>query len=202
MGKRVRQVYQFRIQLREVEPPVWRRIHVPETYTFWDLHVAIQDAMGWLDCHLHVFELTDPATGSKVEFGIPDDDVEEADRSQRPGWEYQIADYFSAVNPEAAYTYDFGDNWRHTVTLEEILPRVKWGRYPQCLDGARACPHEDCGGPPGYDRLLRILRNPAHEDYEDMRAWVGGRFDPEAFDPARVMFDDPEARWVASFVDL
>lgn len=201
MGQRFKRVYQFRVELQEVEPTVWRRIQVPETYSFWDLHVAIQDAMGWLDYHLHEFKLTDPASNRKVSFGIPDDELEEADLTMLPGWEYLIADHFSPANPVAAYTYDFGDDWQHTVTLEEILPKDKWGRYPRCLDGARACPHEDCGGPPGYDRLLRILRNPAHEDYEDMRAWVGEGFDPEAFNPAWVKFDDPHARWLISFID-
>lgn len=201
MGPRFKQVYQFRIQLREVKPPIWRRIQVPETYTFWDLHVAIQDAMGWFDCHLHVFQIPDPVSNRRVEFGIPDDDLHGDDRRELPGWEYQIADYFSPTNPVAAYTYDFGDNWRHTVTLEEVLPKVKRGRYPRCLDGARACPHEDCGGPPGYDRLLRILKKPSHEDYEDMRAWVGEGFDPDAFNPARVSFQDPDARWLLTFTD-
>ncbi len=46
-------IFQFKIVLHEVEPPVWRSVQVPETYSFWDLHVAIQDAMGWLDYHLH-----------------------------------------------------------------------------------------------------------------------------------------------------
>jgi len=201
VGRRFKRVYQFKIQLLDVEPPVWRRIQVPETYSFWDLHVAIQDAMGWTDCHLHVFELGDPATNRKVEFGIPDHDVEEADRRELPGWEYSIADFFSPSNLSARYVYDFGDNWRHSVVLEEIVPRVKWGRYPQCIDGARACPHEDCGGASGYAELLRILRNPRHEDHEQMRAWVGEGFDPEAFNPAWVKFDDPEARWLAAFVD-
>lgn len=52
-------VFQFKISLLGTDPPVWRRIQVPENYTFYDLHVAIQDAMGWLDYHLHMFEIED-----------------------------------------------------------------------------------------------------------------------------------------------
>jgi hypothetical protein len=50
-------VYQFKITLLEISPKIWRRIQVPEKYSFWDLHVAIQDAMGWDDMHLHVFKI-------------------------------------------------------------------------------------------------------------------------------------------------
>ena len=74
MRKRFNKVYQFKISLKGIRPPIWRRIQVPETYTFWDLHVAIQDSMGWLDCHLHEFEIIDPSTGMKVEIGIPIED--------------------------------------------------------------------------------------------------------------------------------
>ena len=52
-------VHQFLVVLSGTDPLVWRRIQVPEKYSFWDLHVAIQDAMGWLDYHLHEFRLLD-----------------------------------------------------------------------------------------------------------------------------------------------
>ena len=73
MKKKYAQVYQFKIALKGIKPPIWRRIQVPETYTFWDLHVAIQDAMGWEDYHLHGFELANPLTGLKQKIGIPDE---------------------------------------------------------------------------------------------------------------------------------
>lgn len=44
-------IYQFRATLLGIEPAIWRRIQVPENYSFWDLHMAIQDAMGWLKSH-------------------------------------------------------------------------------------------------------------------------------------------------------
>ncbi len=42
-------VHQFLVVLTGTDSLVWRRIQVPERYSFWDLHVAIQDAMGWKD---------------------------------------------------------------------------------------------------------------------------------------------------------
>ena len=74
MKRKFTRIYQFKITLEGIRPPIWRRIQVPETYTFWDLHVAIQDAMGWLDYHLHEFAIIDSATGSTVDIGFPDDD--------------------------------------------------------------------------------------------------------------------------------
>jgi hypothetical protein len=76
MKKIFKQVYQLKITLKHIKPPVWRRIQVPETYTFWDLHVAIQDAMGWTDTHLHRFNMTDPKTGILEERGYPDEDFD------------------------------------------------------------------------------------------------------------------------------
>jgi hypothetical protein len=56
---------QFKIELNDITPLIWRRIQVPSEYNFWDLHVAIQDAMGWLDYHLHHFEIKGKVKRSK-----------------------------------------------------------------------------------------------------------------------------------------
>jgi Plasmid pRiA4b ORF-3-like protein len=64
-------VHQFLIVLAGTDPLVWRRVQVPEGYSFWDLHVAIQDAMGWKDYHLHEFQLFDEAAQTLVSVGIP-----------------------------------------------------------------------------------------------------------------------------------
>jgi len=191
MKKQYNQVYQFKITLKGIKPPIWRRIQVPETYTFWDLHVAIQDAMGWIDYHLHEFELVNPATGLAVNIGIPGEDF---DREVLPDWKQNIADYFSMENRTASYVYDFGDNWEHKIQLEKILPREKGVKYPVCIKGKRACPPEDCGGIWGYEELLEIIRNPEHEEHEEMLEWLGGEFDPEDFDVEEVSFADPDKR--------
>lgn len=96
-------------------------------------------------------------------------------------------------NPSAYYVYDFGDSWEHEIRLEKILPREK-RKYPACIAGKRACPPEDCGGIWGYEEFLEIIKDPEHEEYEDMLDWVGGEFDPEHFDIEDVQFDDPVQR--------
>ena len=193
------EVYEFKVVLLEVAPPVWRTIQVPGTCSFWDLHVAIQDSMGWLDYHLHLFRVKRPDTGDAVQIGIPDDDAFEGDEPILPGWEVAIADYFTHPGAVARYEYDFGDGWEHEVTLEAIVPRQKGMRLPRCLGGERACPPEDCGGPPGYENLIAVIGDPSHEEHDSMLQWLGGRFDPERFNAKTVKFDDPRKRWALAF---
>jgi hypothetical protein len=193
------QVYQFKLVLVGVEPPIWRRIQVPETYSFWDLHVALQDAMGWLDYHLHVFRVTRPGTAFVEQVGIPDDDPFEGDKPTLPGWEIPITLHFPRPGTAVQYEYDFGDGWEHELTLEAILPKQAGQKYPVCVDGARACPPEDCGGVYGYENLLTVIQDPAHEEYESTVEWLGGRFDPDRFDAKRVKFDDPARRYRLAF---
>jgi Plasmid pRiA4b ORF-3-like protein len=87
----------------------------------------------------------------------------------------------------------------HELTLEAILPRQAGQKSPLCVDGARACPPEDCGGVYGYETLLTVIQDPAHEEYDSMLEWLGGRLDPDRFDPKRVKFDDPARRYRLAF---
>ena len=194
MKKGFDRVYQLRIALKYIEPPIWRRIQVPETYSFWDLHVAIQDAMGWVDYHLHEFEMNDPSTGEKRSIGIPDEDAAYWGREILADQQQMIADWFSMENKVAQYTYDFGDGWEHRIELEKILPRDSSIEYPTCIAGKRACPPEDCGGIGGYQDFLDAIRDPSHEQHEELLEWIGGEFDSEHFDVNQVRFDDPDIR--------
>jgi hypothetical protein len=191
MKKQFDQAYQFKITLQQISPQIWRRIQVPASYTFWDLHVAIQDSMGWTDTHLHEFRLKNPKTKRNINIGFPDEDF---GTKVSPGWKKKIADFFTEENSKADYAYDFGDGWHHEVELEAILPPQKGTKYPLCMDGKRACPPEDCGGPYGYQDFLDIIMDPAHEEHDSMLDWAGGEFHPEHFVCSEVIFDDPAER--------
>ncbi|MFH1233087.1 MAG: plasmid pRiA4b ORF-3 family protein [Patescibacteria group bacterium] len=197
MRKKFNQVYQFKISLNNIKPLIWRQIQVPETYSFWDLHVAIQDVMPWQDYHLHRFEIVDPRTKMKVEIGIPDE--EWMDSEELHGWEQKIADYFSMENNSADYIYDFGDDWYHKIKLEKIFDRDKNIKYPICVAGERACPPEDCGGICGYENFLQAIKNPKHEQHRELLEWIGGKFDPEFFNLKKIKFDNPDKRWKIAF---
>lgn len=198
MAAKFKNVYQFKIALDHITPLISRTIQVPENYSFWDLHVAIQDAMGWQDYHLHEFKLMDPKDRREKRIGIPDDE-NPFDYKTFPGWEEPIAEYFSLDNPFAEYDYDFGDNWEHTIKLEKILEKQPDTKYPVCIDGERACPPEDCGGPWGYTDLLEALADKNHEEHANMKRWLGGKLDSEGFDPKKVKFDNPHKRWKRAF---
>ncbi len=192
---RPRGVHQFLIVLNGTDPLVWRRVQVPEAYSFWDLHVAIQDAMGWLDYHLHEFRLVD-SDDTLVSIGIPTGE-EGDERPVLQGADIRIADYFERREwhaPPAIYAYDFGDDWEHTLAHEGKLMAAASITYPRCVGGARRCPPEDCGGVPGYVAFLEAIADPKHPEHKSMKEWAGP-FDPDAFDPRKVTFDDPRKRW-------
>jgi Plasmid pRiA4b ORF-3-like protein len=170
-----RQIFQLRIGLLEVEPEVWRRIAVPGGYTLDRVHRTIQYAMGWQDYHLHSFEV------DGGQFGVPDPDGE-LDLSD----ELDVRlDAVAGKDARFTYIYDFGDWWEHEVVVETVGLAEPDERYPLCLEGERACPPEDVGGPRGYAEFLRALRDPAHPEHDAMLDWIGRRFDPNFFDPER-----------------
>lgn len=192
-------MYQFLIVLCDTDPLVWRRIQVPLTYTFWDLHVAIQDAMGWQDYHLHEFQARRPRGRQMEIFGIPLGDSLEPGREVKPSRTKKIADYFDYGSLPCLYTYDLGDNWVHAVVVEGATVMRGPEGVVRCLGGARRCPPEDVGGKGGYQRFLEIIADPNDPEHEDYLGWVGGHYDPNDFDPAQVTFDDPQKRWDQAF---
>ena len=84
------------------------------------------------------------------------------------------------------YEYDFGDSWEHDVVVEARSAHRLGLRFGVCVDGANACPPEDCGGWPGYRSMLEALDDPTHEEHESYLAWLGGTFDPTSFELAEV----------------
>jgi hypothetical protein len=172
---------------------------VPSGYSFWDLHVAIQDAMGWLDYHLHLFHVRNPETGEFEAIGIPDNEPYLDEPPYLAGWEVPIARYFVKEGDAASCEYDFGDDWRHTVVLEGVETIRKGERQLSCLGGERRCPPEDCGGVHGYAELLEVMADVTHPERSAMLQWLGGANGPQAFSASDVKFDDPKVRWRAAF---
>ncbi|MBP7705925.1 MAG: plasmid pRiA4b ORF-3 family protein [Candidatus Aminicenantes bacterium] len=185
-------VRQFKITLLETDPPVWRRIQVPEYYTFYELHVAIQDAMGWLDSHLHDFKirpLRRACLGIRIESPFALDDLEE--EAPLLTTEVAVADFIKEPGDRALYTYDYGDDWQHDVLFEGSHPRERGKKYPTCVAGELAGPPEDCGGIPGYYDCVKALRE--SDNSEGLLDWLG-RWRPDRFDPTRIKFWSPLRR--------
>jgi hypothetical protein len=200
--RRPKSVFRFRIELKDAPFPIWRLIDVPENYSFWDLHVAIQDSMGWQDYHLHEFQATRPKSRLPEPVGLPHDEVMLPE--VLPGWEIPISKFFQKPGDAMEYLYDFGDGWQHEVTLAGIILAETGQRYPACVYGAGACPPEDCGGVGGYEHLLTVIQDEHHEEHSHLVTWLRGMspgnwpFDPERFDHQAVRFDSPKKRLRAS----
>jgi hypothetical protein len=166
-------IHQLKVTLLGMRPPIWRRIQVPSDVTLARLHDILQMTMGWHDSHLHQFRVGETTYGDP---GI----LENLDvRNERTARLNQVA---PGEKHKLYYEYDFGDGWEHEILVEKVLPPEPGVRYPLCLIGKRACPPEDCGGIWGYADLLEIIRDPEHDEHESMMEWLGGDFDPEAFD--------------------
>ncbi len=153
---------------------------------------------GWLDYHLHLFAVKHPYTRQVAHIGIPDDYGED---DFLPGWSTRINAYFGLTQRRARYDYDFGDNWRHDIHLEAIMPTEKGVTYPRCTGGRRQCPPEDCGGPSGYARFLEVMGDPDHPEHDDYLTWFGEPFDAGRFQPSQVVFGDPDRRWKYAFAE-
>jgi hypothetical protein len=172
--------YQIQVTLLEtLDPVVWRRLLVSAGIHLDRLHRVVQAAMGWQDYHLHVFEVDD------VRYGVPDPDWELDFIDERT---VTLADVVHGGRTRIGYTYDFGDSWEHEIVVEKTLTVEEGVRYPLCLGGGGACPPEDCGGTPGYQRLRETLDDPSDPEHEHMVSWIGlekaADFDPAAFDLA------------------
>ena len=292
MKTKFHEIFQFKIVLEPESnnPPIWRRIQVPSVYTFYDLHVAIQNAMGWNDEHLHYFEIKNPSSSFKAEIHYwfkdvlnqegydklmtefllnPEKCKEEYNKLKKmknsgelkKKWEEileeflgfdvdikfifssdyewlkdeiknkipqskyyefkkvflmktdslteyyfdnkaKISDFFAKVNRTGYYIYDLGDEWRHSLILEEVLPRGKWIVYPNCLEGEGSCPFENSGGYHAYLNYVEILKDHHHPEYNEVKDWIEmldlplwrgkiDNFDSEYFNPNEIEFEDP-----------
>ncbi len=168
-------IYQIKITLKNIKPAIWRRILVKADINLFTLHVILQEVMGWEGGHLHQFLINGEYYGQPdPEFDISEETINEKT--------VKLKDVVNKEKQKFHYDYDFGDDWRHELIIEKILPLGKGRYYPVCIDGARACPPEDCGGIPGYEDFLTAIKRPNHAEHEAVLEWIGGSFDPEEFD--------------------
>jgi Plasmid pRiA4b ORF-3-like protein len=174
-----REIYQIKVTLRGSQPTVWRRMQVKSDTTLAKLHRILQCVMGWEDVHLHNFVIQGQRYGVSAEH-------HHASRETRDERKCKLCEIVEATNGQFVYHYDLGDDWLHTLEIEKTFPPEERVRYPICLTGACACPPEAVGGIPGYENFLEALGNPKHSEHDELLEWIGGTFDPEAFDLIKV----------------
>lgn len=158
--------FQFKIQLKDISsPPVWRKIQVPAQFTFYRFHNVIQVAFGWKNYHL--FQFSSNGWRSKEFIGVPDGSY---DNNMVDSKKIKLNQVFDTPGQKFTYLYDFGDNWLHQITLENITGEQL--KKAKCIQSKGTCPPEDCGGAGGYLDLKDILANPHHAHHKEMREWL------------------------------
>ena len=168
-------VYQLKITLDGIIPPIWRRILVYGDVKLYKLHKILQAVMGWENYHLHLFNVDDVIYA----YPSPEDPWPMKTKNEKRA---RLADVAPEEKTEIGYEYDLGDSWKHTIVVEKILYPHDGLECPVCLEGERSAPPEDCGGKSGYKTFLEAISDPNHPDHDWMLEWVGGEFDPERFD--------------------
>ena len=173
-------VARLRVELQGLEPKIWRRVDVPLSTTLAALHDIIQVAFRWTDSHLHEF-----LVGQRV-YGVPSPEDAFYERKVYKSAAIRLKTLIDRGVDRFLYVYDFGDDWRHDVIIEEVRDGEADTEYPCFVDGDRRCPPEDVGGPGGFMDFLEAVLNPAHEEHRRMIEWCGGSFDPADIDEEKV----------------
>jgi hypothetical protein len=167
------QILQLKITLDEISPPIWRRVLVSNNEDLYDLHIIIQILFKWEGYHLHEFKI------KNLYYGEPDEEFDLYTIHNE--FDYIIKDFNFKAGSKFSYIYDFGDNWKHTILVEKVLPFDKAQTLPYLVSGKRAAPPENVGGPWMYEKFLEFLKNPDDSDYKDTIGWNIDDFDPEFF---------------------
>ncbi len=174
----------FKIQLNDIsDPPVWRKVLVPETFTFERFHYVIQAAFGWE--YSHLYEFSPGGYGTFPTFGLTDGHGFSSEaNADYDAAKVKLSKVFTKANQYFIYIYDFGDSWEHEIFLETITKESP--KKATLIAGEGACPPEDCGGPWGYEALKAVLADPKHPEHAGMKEWLGlqknQKWDADRFD--------------------
>jgi hypothetical protein len=171
-------IYQFKVALIGINPPIWRRVQVAGNYTLAQLHRILQVVMGWENYHLYMFRIDSKKYGPPDPDGVDDLGLVDAKR-------IRLAAVMPSVGTTFTYMYDYGDDWEHELLLEATLMPEPTVTYPHCLAGERRCPPEDVGGIAGYADHLEVMFDPNHAEHEERMMWRGP-FDAEEFSVEKV----------------
>jgi hypothetical protein len=166
------EIYQFKVVLIGISPPIWRRLQVADC-TLAQFHRVLQVVMGWENYHLYMFRIGGRKYGPPDPDGLHDLDMVDAKRKRISASKLRVGKTFT-------YVYDFGDDWQHKVLLEAIVMPGVDATYPRCLAGERRCPPEDVGGFVGYAHYLEAIFDPNHAAHAENMMWRGP-FDAEEF---------------------
>jgi hypothetical protein len=178
MSSPVHAKYLLKITLDGLSPSVWRRFVVPSEISLDRLHDVIQIVMGWKDCHVHEFII------GKFKYTENPESPDEGKMERM----FRLNKSIKKNNIDFAYIYDFGDDWRHHVEVDDINFNDNKPDQLYCLEGQRMCPPEDVGGVHGYIEFCESMSNKRHPKYKENQNWYSSftwypkKFDSEHYD--------------------
>jgi hypothetical protein len=173
-----KEIISVKIMLNRTDPAIWRRVLIPASVTFFDLHHILQISMGWKNAHLFEFLVGD----YKIGYVNPQEAFEDiADAN-----EVMLDLLLLKEGLVFTYLYDFGDGWEHTVEVEKVLEAEEGKVYPVCIDGQLGCPPEDSGGVFGFYDKLKILKDKKNPGYDFVKGWIGRGYNPEKFEIKKI----------------
>ena len=183
--------YHLRIKLNNIGIDIWRELKVPSNVELDFLGHLLVDIMGWEDVHLFHF------MHNKVFYS----DQESVDMSFRGNVklysDYTLSDLLKTEKDKMTFEYDFGDSWWHEISVVGIRPYRKGEKHRiTFVDGRGACPPEDCGGVPGYERLLEMAKKKrkSAEEKEELEWYdIDKHYDPN--DPDVISCQEAAEEW-------
>ncbi|WP_294477692.1 plasmid pRiA4b ORF-3 family protein [uncultured Bacteroides sp.] len=171
----------LKIAIEGLSPSIWRTLEVPSNIRLGRFADVVKTAMGWSGCLLHQFMKGKCFYLAK---NVKDDDVYLPAGYQRvDSNEIALGELLNRKGVSLAFEYDFGDSWMHKITVESRQD-YKIGETPsiKLLDGANACPPEDCGGIFGYIAMQNALKYPRSKAVLEYNEWFNEDFNPFYFD--------------------
>lgn len=182
------QIVRLKIALDDIKPVIWRRIEVPLTTNLQALHEVIQAVM--LFENYHLFDFVTGTRGAETRYIIPDPNDDFADDDFGDTMDASKTELGTLIEvgiKRLIYTYDFGDNWQHTILTEAVAAADPTTTYPRFIEGANRAPPEDVGGIPGFENFLNVMAKPKHPEHADIKQWYGRTFDPKDIAEAEIV---------------
>jgi hypothetical protein len=159
-------ILELKIELKNVNPKIWRAIQVDSNISLNELHHIIQISIGWTNSHLYLFRI------DEIEYSLPEYNYDYITYGDSRS--YRLSDFHEE---SFEYLYDFGDYWEHNI---QVIQKIKGKKllHPICFEGEGCCPPEDVGGIHGFREFLDIMKDLSHPERKSYIKWYGSVFKP------------------------
>lgn len=205
-------IFQFYAELDDYKPKIWRRFQVANDITAARFGYIIMTLFEMQASHLFCFDVpTYENFKTEMLKKLPQEQFErlfsdmrsshnrlhlqifheefpydpEEGETARDARKCKLKDAVSHPGERLMFWYDFGDDWRVTLVLEEVIRDrdLPGGELPRVLEGEGFGIIEDCGGVGGLAEMAKAFKKKKGAAYDQFREWLGvDELDLNAFD--------------------